>query len=50
MKITNEEYSELIRQSERIEVLKDFIAEEDYVSSKAIKVILGISTNNKEVE
>lgn len=41
MEITREEYTELIRRSEKLRILEDYLSKEKYISSETIKVILG---------
>ena len=47
--ITLEEYAELIRAQERISVVERLIAENEYISTKDIAAVLGISVPERKV-
>lgn len=50
MKITNEEYAKLIRDSEKLELLKEVLTRGIYVSGDVIRTILGIEEDKEKEE
>lgn len=50
MKITKEEYAELIRISERVELIKKYLKDDAYITTSTIRVILGINEDETEEE
>lgn len=45
--ITAEEYNELVRESERIAVLRELLEKDSYTSTSTLKIILNIHENKK---
>lgn len=46
--ITKYEYQELVRDSERLKILKDYVADAEFISTKEIKTLLGIEEKKGE--
>ena len=50
IEIPKEEYNQLIRESEKLAIIKRMLAKEQYVSASDMRMILGIEEEQKEGE
>lgn len=53
MEITNERYEELIKAEHACEIIRKYVADDTYISTKVIHIVLGIDEkgiDEKEVE
>lgn len=48
VEVKKEEYEALIRQAEKIEVIKRYIATNDFIKTSDIEAIIGIERGDKE--
>lgn len=46
--IPKEEYNQLIRESERLAMIKKIVEKDDYISTKELKVFLGIEEQEQK--